>query len=176
MALVEKAKNVYVIEDDKIVVEIATAIGPPGVGVPQGGSVGQVLSKTTSDDYDTQWIDLPGPQIYTLRTVAEENVPIFSLTPSSNTHYFIKAKIDGINVDGNAGDGFFRIIEGMVWNRDAGGPDVRLVFDQEHTFGNYGPMDYPFVSATMSVGSFVITVGAGNRTMDWTAIITVEQC
>lgn len=176
MALVEKAKNVYVIEDDKIVVEIATAIGPPGVGVPQGGSVGQVLSKTTSDDYDTQWIDLPGPQIYTLQTVDETDVPIFSLTPSPNTHYFIKAKIDGINVPRNAGVGFFKIVEGMVWNSDVGGPGVQLVFDQEHTFGTYGPMDYPFVTATMSSGSFVIKVGAENRTMDWKAIITVEEC
>lgn len=29
--------------------------GEPGVGVPTGGSPGQVLVKTSSSDYDTEW-------------------------------------------------------------------------------------------------------------------------
>jgi len=45
-------------------------IGPqgiPGVGVPSGGSQGQVLAKNSSGDYDTTWVDLPdgGPTIIT---------------------------------------------------------------------------------------------------------------
>lgn len=30
-----------------------------GVGVPKGGTTGQVLSKKSATDYETQWIDLP---------------------------------------------------------------------------------------------------------------------
>jgi microcystin-dependent protein len=30
--------------------------GPPGQGIPTGGTTGQVLSKKTATDYDTQWI------------------------------------------------------------------------------------------------------------------------
>lgn len=30
-----------------------------GVGVPKGGTTGQVLSKKSATDYDTQWIDPP---------------------------------------------------------------------------------------------------------------------
>jgi hypothetical protein len=33
--------------------------GPPGVGVPAGGTTGQVLAKTSATDYDTEWIDQP---------------------------------------------------------------------------------------------------------------------
>lgn len=34
--------------------------GDPGVGVPTGGTTGQVLAKDTNADYDTEWIDAPG--------------------------------------------------------------------------------------------------------------------
>lgn len=34
--------------------------GPPGPGVPAGGTPGQVLSKRSLEDYDTKWIDLAG--------------------------------------------------------------------------------------------------------------------
>lgn len=33
--------------------------GKDGVGVPSGGTAGQVLAKKSDDDYDTEWIDLP---------------------------------------------------------------------------------------------------------------------
>lgn len=32
--------------------------GPPGVGVPAGGSVGQILRKSGSADYATEWASL----------------------------------------------------------------------------------------------------------------------
>jgi hypothetical protein len=34
------------------------APGTPGVGVPAGGTTGQVLSKKSNDDYDTEWKDI----------------------------------------------------------------------------------------------------------------------
>lgn len=37
----------------------AGAAGADGVGVPAGGTTGQVLVKASDDDYDTQWADLP---------------------------------------------------------------------------------------------------------------------
>lgn len=33
--------------------------GPPGKGVPDGGSIGQVLTKRSADDYDTYWANPP---------------------------------------------------------------------------------------------------------------------
>jgi hypothetical protein len=32
--------------------------GPAGIGVPAGGTVGQILLKNSSDDYDYSWTDI----------------------------------------------------------------------------------------------------------------------
>jgi hypothetical protein len=37
-----------------------TSRGPAGVGVPDGGTTGQVLAKASADDYDTEWADVSG--------------------------------------------------------------------------------------------------------------------
>lgn len=37
--------------------------GEPGVGVPAGGSIGQVLTKLTTMDYQTGWTDLSGDDV-----------------------------------------------------------------------------------------------------------------
>lgn len=36
------------------------ADGTNGVGVPEGGTEGQVLAKASGDDYDTEWVDQTG--------------------------------------------------------------------------------------------------------------------
>lgn len=57
--------------------------GADGVGVPAGGSVGQVLSKKSDEDYDTEWVDIPqgggggggtadGAVLYTPQTLTDE--------------------------------------------------------------------------------------------------------
>lgn len=45
-----------------LTVELGGALlpGPPGKGVPPGGTAGQVLAKASGDDYDTVWRTLPG--------------------------------------------------------------------------------------------------------------------
>ena len=44
----------------KAILETGGAVqGPAGKGVPAGGAAGQVLSKKSAADYDTQWIDPP---------------------------------------------------------------------------------------------------------------------
>jgi hypothetical protein len=41
---------------------VATTIsgptGPIGIGVPAGGTIGQILLKNSSDDYDYSWTDI----------------------------------------------------------------------------------------------------------------------
>lgn len=36
--------------------------GDPGVGVPTGGTAGQVLGKVSNEDFDTTWIDVVTPE------------------------------------------------------------------------------------------------------------------
>lgn len=40
--------------------ESLSFVGPPGPGVPPGGTEGQVLFKASHEDYDTKWEDPPG--------------------------------------------------------------------------------------------------------------------
>jgi len=39
--------------------------GTPGVGVPTGGTTGQVLTKSSNSNYATQWTTLPAPGTFT---------------------------------------------------------------------------------------------------------------
>ena len=55
------------------------AAGAPGVGVPTGGAVGQVLSKTGAADYQTGWTD-----------------PLFTASEAANFVAGDKNKLDGI--------------------------------------------------------------------------------
>lgn len=34
-------------------------IGPPGPGIPSGGTTGKILQKASGDDYDTEWVTPP---------------------------------------------------------------------------------------------------------------------
>lgn len=45
--------------------------GPPGVGVPIGGTAGQVLQKKTATDYDTEWKDPAGGGIKIVTSATE---------------------------------------------------------------------------------------------------------
>ena len=38
--------------------------GPPGPGVATGGTVGQILQKDSSTDYDTSWVDAPNSAVW----------------------------------------------------------------------------------------------------------------
>jgi hypothetical protein len=42
--------------DDTVQVITAGAQGPPGQGVPTGGTTGQVLAKNSDTDFDTEWV------------------------------------------------------------------------------------------------------------------------
>lgn len=51
--------------------------GEPGVGVPTGGTMGQVLSKNSDNDYDTTWIDVSsGSGTGIVELIGTEDEPI----------------------------------------------------------------------------------------------------
>lgn len=49
--------NVTLSQPENISVTLSQSQGEPGHGVPGGGTSGQILSKKSADDYDTEWID-----------------------------------------------------------------------------------------------------------------------
>ena len=59
--------------------------GIPGVGIPTGGTAGQILSKNSDADYDTRWIDNTGGSGGTSDYNELINKPITILTGTSDT-------------------------------------------------------------------------------------------
>lgn len=79
----------------------AGADGADGVGVPAGGTTGQVLTKVDGTDYNTQWSDVSGGDPYpwvvvtlasdfTNSTTTAQNVTGFLFTPAANKGYLIE--------------------------------------------------------------------------------------
>jgi hypothetical protein len=61
--IVEELAIQVEVDGQAVVVVPVVAIGPAGtdgIGVPAGGTTGQVLAKTTVADYDTSWVDQTG--------------------------------------------------------------------------------------------------------------------
>lgn len=48
------------VEVTPVEVDITIQSGQPGVGVPAGGTTGQVLAKASNSNYDTQWVNQQG--------------------------------------------------------------------------------------------------------------------
>lgn len=63
------------------------ADGADGVGVPAGGTTGQVLAKASNTDYDTEWIDETGgsgsPELLALQVYAPSSQTVLSTTSST---------------------------------------------------------------------------------------------
>ncbi len=55
---VQDTETVIVIRESTESVEVSTpgVPGPPGIGVPTGGTTGQQLAKNSNADYDTEWV------------------------------------------------------------------------------------------------------------------------
>jgi len=48
---------------ENITIEIVGAAGAAGQGVPTGGTTGQALFKSSDDDYDAEWGNVPNPDL-----------------------------------------------------------------------------------------------------------------
>lgn len=61
--VLDSETNIVVVQDENEVTIIETSKGQPGVGVIAGGNAGEILSKLTGADYDTQWIDFTSASV-----------------------------------------------------------------------------------------------------------------
>ena len=61
--------------------------GNPGVGVPTGGTAGQVLAKVDGTDYNTQWVDPTGKLVF-----VESINKNFGIYKDENRYYIVATK------------------------------------------------------------------------------------
>ena len=74
--------------------------GTSGIGVPTGGTVGQVLSKATDTDYDIEWIDAPSGGASTNTYIARAE---FDSTQNLKGVYFLDPSGTGLYSTAGAG-------------------------------------------------------------------------
>ena len=91
------------------------SVGPAGLGVPDGGLIGQYLIKTSIDNYDTQWADGPDLDVYVPYTGATSAVDLGTnnilagnftakaVSSNSENLFVVKDTSDivRVNIDGN---------------------------------------------------------------------------
>lgn len=83
--------------------------GPAGVGVPTGGTTGQVLTKKSNIDYDTEWSDASGGGSEKKGTLIEHHAtytePYTSKSQYPPTITEISDTVVNVSCDGNAHEG-----------------------------------------------------------------------
>ena len=81
--------------------------GQDGVGVPSGGTQGQVLSKIDGTDYNTQWINVPSPDLSNYYTKSETK----TLITTDNL-----IVVDGYGTDGFTQENVQKVLDEMLTN------------------------------------------------------------
>lgn len=79
-----------------------TAQGPAGVGVPSGGTTGQVLKKKSGTDYDTEWSSEPSVPVQDVQvngtSILNQGVANVPIANAINKFGVIKVNGDGLNI------------------------------------------------------------------------------
>lgn len=92
--------------------------GPAGVGVPLGGTTGQVLAKASDANYDTEWLSLSGLN-YLGTWNAATNTPTLASGVGVNGGYYICNVAGNTNLDGitdwKVND--WAVFNGTVWQK-----------------------------------------------------------
>lgn len=63
------------------------ANGSNGVGVPVGGSTGQVLAKASATDYDTEWVDQSGAGGSNITYITKKSVSYMAAGDTANSYW-----------------------------------------------------------------------------------------
>jgi len=92
---------------------------PRGAGVNSGGSVGQVLTKASSTDYDTTWTTIIGTLNYQGTWDASTNTPTLTSSVGTNGYYYVVNVAGSTNLNGITDwlVGDWAIFNGTVWQK-----------------------------------------------------------
>lgn len=144
--------------------------GPAGPGVPAGGSAGQVLAKSSSSDYATEWVNPSGGTSITV----EDNLNSTSTTSalSANQGRVLKELIDS---------GF--LFKGVATTSTNPGTVTQKCFylAGEGTYTNFGNISVPSGNIgvltwnnSWSVSLLEVGTGGGGGTMNYQKVTQAE--
>lgn len=102
--------------------------GSAGVGVPSGGTTGQVLAKNSSTDYDTEWIDAPsgGGGSVSIRSVRLTGTGLSVLHTLSQT--WVGGKTYKIDITGSFSVGNVSFRPAIYYTNAGTGADMHYNF------------------------------------------------
>lgn len=96
--------------------------GTDGIGVPSGGSAGQVLKKASNEDYDTEWADEGGGS--SVSPYISNPAPLGTASPGSSADYArgdhvhpkpTAADVGAIAAPASPATGAFLVWNGSAW-------------------------------------------------------------
>lgn len=111
--------EISIVDEQPINVELLAA-GPAGVGVPEGGTAGQVLAKTSNTDYATGWVDPSGGAVDSVNGQTGEveleapDIPFDSTYLNSITGNFFVGVDDTDEALNKFGDSFVYLSQAIV--------------------------------------------------------------
>ncbi len=92
--------------------------GATGQGVPEGGTTGQVLTKSSSDDYDTEWTTLT--DLVGINNVVEDTTPQLGGNLDVNGNKIVSTSNANVVIEPN-GTGVLQVLGQQVIIGDTGG-------------------------------------------------------
>ena len=84
--------------DIHVCVGVGTSVGRDGVGVPPGGTTGQVLAKKSDRDFDCEWVDVAADAVYNVNRMLSTDKSFGSIVEAASA--IINAGITEAVADG----------------------------------------------------------------------------
>ena len=147
--------------------------GDSGEGVPVGGTTGQILAKTSDEDYDTEWID-PTAEIDVddhLDTESEnpvQNKVLADIIPYKADYTYVNDKVDELNTSIGTKAGKSYVDTELAKKADAS--DVETALSGKADVTDLPDSDELVPSFSITEAGKVLTVANDGESTTWTEI------
>ncbi|MNK33283.1 Collagen triple helix repeat protein [compost metagenome] len=155
--------------------------GTDGVGVPVGGTTGQLLAKNSATDFDTEWIDAPEVGVTSSDSATVDfsglGTGASALTASVKRSTTIAGNLITEETDGLAVNPLVTIITDTTTNRNIIATDAHSKYIRMTNAAAKTITAQPNATTAIPVGSVIVffNVGAGNLTITPGSGVTINK-